>query len=65
MSWLSKWWKNGGRETVRDTLVKRINPRTKAQALDKLRMMLGLLDRMDLERLRTELVEAISYVEGL
>lgn len=65
MSWLSKWWKNGGRESVSGTLRTSVEDQAKKKALEKLRRLVGMLDKMDIDAARHELNGMISYVESL
>jgi hypothetical protein len=65
MSWLSKWWNGGGQDLLRDALRKALGDRAKRQALEKLRLLLKLLDEADTATLRREIVGMIEYVEAL
>jgi hypothetical protein len=65
MSWLSKWWKNGGRESASQTLRNSLEDQAKKKALEKLRRLIGMLDKMDVDGARRELNGMIKYVESL
>ena len=65
MSWLSKWWKNGGREVVRDGLRQVAGEKIKREVLIELRVLLGALDRLEKDEIRREIERAIAYVEAL
>ncbi|MDO8588958.1 MAG: hypothetical protein Q7T82_18180 [Armatimonadota bacterium] len=65
MSWLSKWWKDDGRKVALDALRKTLGKRAKEKALQKLHLLLGMLDRMDIEGVRRELLAMVKYVEEL
>jgi hypothetical protein len=65
MSWLSKWWKDGGNKRVLKTLRTTVEDQAKKKALGKLRLLVSMLDRMDIEGVRRELTGMIKYVEGL
>ena len=65
MSWVSKWWKNDGRERVLDTLRQTLTKSAKSKALDKLNLLLGMLDRTDIDGIRRELLAMKKYVEDM
>ena len=67
MSWLSKWWKTDGRKEALDAVLRKtaIGKRVKEKALQKLHLLLGMLDRMDIEGVRRELLAMVKYVEEL
>ena len=65
MSWLSKWWKDGGREAVRDGLLRAASEKFKGRTLEKLRLFRSRLDWPGIGDIRKELDDIISYVEGL
>lgn len=65
MSWLSKWWKNGGREVVRDGLMEAASDKVKRESLYRLRVLLEMLDHLDTTGIRKEIERTIEYVEGL
>jgi len=65
MSWLSKWWRSGGREVVRDGLLDAASDKVKKEILLRLRLLLSVLDSLNTAEIREELVRAIEYVEGM
>ena len=65
MSWLSKWWNDGGKKRVPQVLRASLENQAKKKALEKLRLLVGMLDRMDIEGVRRELTGMIQYVENL
>jgi hypothetical protein len=66
MSWLSKWWSQQDKgDLLREALRKALDERARKQALAKLRMLLSMLDKMDVEGVRRELTGMIKYVEEL
>ncbi|MDO8684910.1 MAG: hypothetical protein Q7N50_15710 [Armatimonadota bacterium] len=64
MSWLSKWWRGGGREVVRDGLLQAADERLKKEIVKKLRLLLATLDKLDISGVRGKLTEIIEYVEA-
>jgi len=65
MNWLSKWWRSGGREVVRDGLLDATTDRVRKEILVRLRLLLSMLDSLNTAEIRQELIRAIEYVEGL
>ena len=65
MSWLSKWWRSGGREVVRDGLLDAASDEVKKGILVRLRLLLSILDSLNTAEIRQELIRAIEYVEGM
>jgi hypothetical protein len=65
MSWLSKWWNNGGKKDVLRAVRSSVEDQAKRKALEKLQLLVSMLDRTDIEGVRRELSGMIKYVEGL
>ena len=64
MSWLSKWWRSGGREDLEKQIRELLLGKFKKQVATRLRVLLAALDGMDVQAIKGELGRLIIEVEA-
>ena len=64
MSWLSKWWRSGGREDIERQVRDLLLSRFKLQVVTRLRVLLAAVEGLDTQTLKAELTRLIEEVEA-